>query len=162
MKTTQGWFFSWLFLLIFAPSAAGELFQWTDFQGRIHFTDNFLSVPESVRGSSDLLIRHDWGTREVFAHSTSEPFSTEPSPNLPVPETPRPPEVKSDPVTQLIYYSPQQITIVQITKIIHKKNSIPPAAAPRSFDDRRYIHPSVFSGGPQPYIHPEVFNSNPR
>lgn len=162
MKTIQLPFFTWLFLLIFAPSAAGELFQWTDLQGTIHFTDNFLSVPESARRSSDFMIRRDWGTRELTAQSTSEPLSTEPAPNLPRPETRRPPEAKSDPITQLTYYHPQNITIVQITKIVHKKNPNLPAAVTRSFDDRRFIHPSVFSGSPQPYIHPEVLSSRRR
>jgi hypothetical protein len=164
MKTLQSPFFSCLFLLIFAPSAAGQLFQWTDFQGTVHFTDNFLAVPESVRRSSDLLIRHDWGRSEVSAQSTSEPFSTEPAPNVPVPETPRPPEGKADPVNQIIYYRPQQITIVQITKIVRSREPelTPTPRAKRSFDDRQFIHPSVFGGSPQPHIHPEVLSSSRR
>lgn len=159
MRASRLSLISWLFLLIFAPSAAGELFQWTDPQGTIHFTDSFLSVPASARMSSDFTIRRDWGTTELSVQSLPEP-----APNLPVPETPRPPEARSDQITQLIHYNPQQITIVQVTNIVRRREPKPTPipAAKRSFDDRRFIHPSVFGGGPQQYIHPEVLSSSRR
>lgn len=157
MKTIQLPFFSWLFLLIFAPSAAGELFQWTDFRGTIHFTDNFLSVPDAARKSSEFLIRNDWGdARQVPFQFAPEPLSTEPAPKAPVPETPRPPGAKPNQVTQIVHYNPQHITIVQVTNIVRRREPKPvtPPTAKRNFDDRQYIHPSVFGSGPQQYIHP--------
>ncbi len=60
-----------LFLWLSPVFSMGEVYQWTDPNGVIHFTDNFHLVPETVRNSSQLIIRKDF-----FApRSLSEPLA---------------------------------------------------------------------------------------
>jgi len=51
--------FAGLFLLVETSIASGQIFQWTDVKGVIHFTDNSDSIPESIRNSSTLIVRKD-------------------------------------------------------------------------------------------------------
>jgi len=63
---------AWLLWLIL-PSAAlsSDLFQWTDSRGVIHFNDDLLSVPEAIRQSSGLIVRHDFDVKKEPAVSAA-------------------------------------------------------------------------------------------
>jgi hypothetical protein len=76
------------------------------------------------------------------------------------------PTQKPEPV---INYNPQYTTIVVINSIVlHPKKKPVVSSENRrpafqsSFDDRRFIHPSVFDGGSRQFIHPELFPSSRR
>ena len=56
--------FAGLFLLVETSIASGQIFQWTDVKGVIHFTDNSDSIPESIRNSSTLIVRKDMDTKK--------------------------------------------------------------------------------------------------
>jgi hypothetical protein len=148
------------FLLLLPTSGRAEFYQWTDGRGVIHLTDNLHSVPESVRRSPGLVIRKDIDTSrsgEILLipdeNLVFEPF---PQPQDRGVVAPPEPEKAAPPLN--IFYSPQQIIVVTNNIVRRPKACIPecPRVAPRfNFEDRRYIHPSVFDGGPRQYVQPE-------
>jgi clan AA aspartic protease (TIGR02281 family) len=64
-------FARWLALwLVFAPFAAGaEIYQWTDEQGRIHYTQDLSQVPPRQRGQAELRARapRDAGRLQTYS-----------------------------------------------------------------------------------------------
>lgn len=153
-----------LFLWLFPIVATGEVYQWTDDRGVIHFTDSLQSVPEVMRGSPDLTIRTD---------IKKEPFEVPAAPLSPAEEAALEPEtrevaVSSGPeqeevVLQVSHVHPQTFNIIVNNTGIHrhankKKRCLIPEGCRPTFkpriDDRRYIHPSVFNGSSRQYIHP--------
>ena len=165
MKIT---FVLYLLVNISTSYAAGEVYQWTDTRGVTHFTDNLQSVPETLRDSSDLIVRRDLPKGPSFRPSNrpaaayDEPVAgpqlvKDPGQSRPEPE-------KTGPT---IIYNPQNIT--QITNIVVVRPTVVhvrrrPSGFPlkskqkprRDFEDRRFIHPSVFTGHPGPHIRPSV------
>src|SRR5512145_1766085 len=61
--------FANLLLADFDRALAGEIFQWVDSRGVIHFTDDYARIPVDVRGTPDLIVRH------AFAESEQKPPS---------------------------------------------------------------------------------------
>jgi len=161
-------------LLILWPSFIGaEIYQWTDPKRIIHFTDDFSLIPDSLRDSPKLIIRHEAGTRgkssEVPAAEESPLKEVIPEPRLPEAASSReqelsgvsfPPVVYYSP-PPVVYYVPQDVQIVVVNPLVRHphKNPCPtpggckPAFRP-NFNDRRFIHPSVFNGGSRQFIHP--------
>ena len=152
-----------MLLLIPVTPLRGEVFQWIDSRGVIHFTDNLHSVPEALRGSLELIIREDFDTRAGSSEkgvAEEEPVLEPKAPevvNLPEPEATKAPQ-------PIIHYNPQHFNIVVVHSIVRrpkeKRCLIPEGCKPAfrpNFDDRRYIHPSAFNGGPQQYIQPQLF-----
>ena len=141
--------------LFFHSPLGAQLFQWTDNRGVIHFTDNLHSVPASLRASPLLIIREDIDIRGV---NSSEPVWAPDVPEVVSSPEPEPPKV----APPVIHYSPQDIAIVVVNSIVHHPRRHPcpgparcqPQVFRPNFDDRRYIHPSVFNGGSRQYIHP--------
>jgi hypothetical protein len=139
-----------------SPAWATDLYQWIDSRGIIHFTDNLNNVPAKVRASSDLTVRPNFLT-------PSEPAPAPPL--LPVPTAEsraEPPAENASPSTALqetIHYAPHETTIIVVNSHrasrLHRcvGNRCAPAFRP-DFNDRRYIHPSVFDGGSRQYIQP--------
>lgn len=159
-QSSQLRFFFGIFLLLPAAPLNAELFQWTDSRGAIHFTDNFYSVPESLRGSPNLITRNDWKESVAFQEPIAEPKVSEGiSPPGPEPTQSTPPVV--------IHYNPQPLTIVVVHSIMRrpkeKRCFLPEGCAPAfrpDFNDRRYVHPSAFDpGGSRQFIHPGSFRS---
>jgi hypothetical protein len=156
-----GFLFWTLFFLSPIPLRA-ELFQWTDARGVVHFTDNLLSVPEPLRGSPELIVRGDLDMRGRSSEISSLPGITGQEPAL-QPEVASPPGPEPIIVAPpIFYYNPQYFNVVVVNPgVRHPKKKpclIPEGCAPAfrpNFDDRRYIHPSVFNGGPHQYVHPE-------
>ena len=162
--------------LLFLPAGLlrAEVFQWTDSRGVIHFTDNLHSVPEFVRRSSHLTIRGDSDIGRSFSEipipsetAQQEPVSEAKAEEMLSPQGPEPAKVPP----LVVHYNPQHTTIVVVNSIVRQPSkrsceataqSCPPSGFRPSFDDRRYIHPSVFDGGPQQYIQPELFPSTRR
>ena len=155
-----------LFLWLCPSAARGEIYQWTDSRGVIHFTDSLQSVPEAMRGSPNLIIRTD-----IKNHSYEIPVSPlnpteEPLPESEAPESTASPEPEEDKaVPPVVHIDSQNFTIVVINSNVHhsrkKKGCLirggcKPIFRP-SFKDRRYIHPSVFNGGSNQYIYPKLF-----
>ena len=152
--------FFWIFLLMQSGVAGADLFQWTDANEVIHFTDNLYNVPQSVRASAKLVIRKDYLV------------SSKPSHEVDVTAEPVPPDVKADtqkgsraesepsgPIS--ITHSPQEVNIVVVTSNARRPKIRPcdsnqnckPSFRP-DFNSRQYIHPSVFDEGSRQYIHP--------
>ena len=154
----------WIAFLLSPALSDAEVFQWTDARGVIHWTDNLASVPESVRASPGLIIRQDIAVKAISSEISSQPENA----NLQPPLQPQPPEVvgpsgseqKPLPPTN-IHYNPQPVTIVVVNSTVHHPRKHPchspdgcQGVFRPNFDDRRYIHPSVFNGGSRQYIHP--------
>ena len=164
MPTSAVGLLSWLLLLLPVTSLRAELYQWTDARGTIHFTDNLHTVPGLLRNSPHLIIRQD-----SWAEKSS--LSSTPPETLPPEEALSPKEVEPmKAAPPIIHYNPQQITIVVVNTIVSRPKDricIVGGSAldaqwcrpvPRfNFDDRRYIHPSVFNGGSRQFIQPELF-----
>jgi len=164
-RWTPGFFLLSLALTLTAPALLkAQVFQWTDPRGVIHFTDNASSIPESIKGSTRLIVRTDMRptnesieTTPAAVESFEEPtVQAEPAPSEPQPaKTPAP----------IIHYNPQHFTIVVVNTVVVRKPKKSECLGPRrclpvfqpSFDDRRFIHPSVFDGGSRQFIQPGSF-----
>ena len=154
--TTIGKFmaFAGLFLLVETSIASGQVFQWTDIKGIIHFTDNPYSIPESIRNSSALIVRKDMVSN---SHSSVTAFA--PLPAMEVSGATNPLDAEREPLaTTVVTYAPQEVIVVVNSNSgqpnLHPCNfgsNCKPAFRP-DFTDRRYIHPSVFDGGSRRYV----------
>jgi hypothetical protein len=171
-----------LLVLSLCPSFVGaDVYQWTDPRGVVHFTDNFLSVPDAFRNSPKLIIHHDVEPKRKSSEiSTAEEPSGKgviDAPQAPEAAGPREQELSgpSQPVIYhspppvvyhnpppVVYYSPQYFQIVVVNPAVrhpHKKPCLIPEGCKPSFrpnfDDRRFIHPSVFDGGSRRLVHPK-------
>ena len=161
-------FLLWMSLLFPTPISA-QLFQWTGPTGVIHFTDNWHSVPDSLKDSPYLIIREDFNLRERPAETSTAPDTPKQELVRP-PDMVRPPEPEPSKASAPVIYNPQYFNIVVVNTIVrHSKRDNcglarcqPTPVFRPNFNDRRYIHPSVFTGGPHQYIHPEVFSSTRR
>lgn len=155
-----------LFLWVSPVFSGGEVYQWTDSMGTIHFTDNPHSVPEYLRGSPDLTIRLDF---DIGGGSSSE---GEPSVTLTPPEItkmepvwePKAPEVFRSPeprkaIPTVVDNSQHFTTIVVVNRIVRlrKKRRCCRGVFRPNFNDRRFVHPSVFNnGGSRQFIRPKL------
>lgn len=146
-----------LALTLSSPASAAEVYQWTDLNGVVNFSDNLDLVPQSARSSSSFVVRQDLVT---VASSTVEVSPIAPEP-LTKPEAERTAEVMPTPAEVTpVFYAPQELTIVVVNSFRHPKKHGCGGGGPckrvfrPDFNDRQYIHPSVFSGGSRQYIHP--------
>jgi hypothetical protein len=149
-----------VFLLMRSSVAGADLFQWTDPSGVIHFTDNPYALPESVRNSAMLVVRKDF-----LISSGSGPETTPTVESIPLtgkPEAKKDPELDSKlPGVTAVTTSPQEITVLIVNSNV-RRTKIKPCGSSHNckpgfrpdFNNRQYIHPSVFSGGSRQYIHP--------
>lgn len=172
MRTKKLRFFFWIFFFLVPTLLRAELFQWTDPRGVVHFTDNLHSVPEHLRNSPHLIIRQELAVKRgssetsTLSENARQESVSEPKTAAVVPP-PEPEPTKGAP--PVIYYNPQYFTIVVVDSIVRRpKNrvcliaeSCRPVFRP-NFADRRYIHPTVFTGGSRQFIHPSIPQSAPR
>ncbi|MBI2349633.1 MAG: DUF4124 domain-containing protein [Deltaproteobacteria bacterium] len=154
------------FLTLFSPAySPAEVYQWIDARGVIHLTDNLHSVPEPVRGSPGLMIRRDFemtGTSSgVF--SPPEDSAAEPATPPKTAEAAPPAEPEQKPVAPVnVFYSRRETVVVINSTVIQtrKPRCHAPGGCQGTFRpnpaDRRYIHPSAFSGGSRQFIQPEL------
>jgi Domain of unknown function (DUF4124) len=155
-----------LALFISSPAAASVIYQWTAPDGVLHFTDNSNLVPEWARKSPSFIVRNDLETTAPDLPQLRQ-MSAEPPVRPEVARVAEPMPVTSEPITTI--YAPQDVTIIVVNsdKRHFKKDpckfGAPCAPVFRpDFNNRQYIHPSVFNGGSRQYIHPSVFNATPR
>jgi hypothetical protein len=150
-----------LALLISSNAATNEIYQWTDVNGVLHFTDTLTAVPQAARNSASFIVRRDFTINKIPEVTQ---MSVEP---LVQPEMARPAEPASLPSQPLAtVYAPQEVTIVVVNSSIGRPKHDPckfgahcrPVFRP-DFNNRQYIHPSVFNGGSRQYVHPSVFNA---
>ena len=147
------------FLLIHSVALGADLFQWTDANGVIHFTDNSFAVPESVRRSANLIVRPDFlspsapsggGQGLLEQLPAAKPEVSQPSPLLA--SEPGPPT--------FVTYAPQEVTIVVVNSSVQQpgtkscvgdncKRGFRP-----DFNHRWHVHPRVFAGGSRQFIRP--------
>jgi hypothetical protein len=156
-----------LFLWVPPVLAMGEVYQWTDSRGVIHFTDNYQLVPEPLKDTPRLIVREDFLTEGELSGSSPQ-FENLGQGPVPAPQVP---EVKRIPVPEPVRVVPQVIdnsqhynTIVVVnsfaTRQFAKSCLLPNGCRPvfrPNFRDRRYIHPSVFGRGSRQYIRPGSF-----
>ena len=149
-----------IFVALESAVAAADLFQWTDPSGVIHFTDNPYTVPESVHKSGRLLVRKGFLVNsQAFNEISVPPAPVQPSVNAETKDDSAADSKQSEPTS--LTYSPQEINVVIVNTNIRRPKlkscgagqSCKPRFRP-DFNDRQYIHPSVFNGGPRQYIHP--------
>jgi len=146
--------FAGLFLLVETSIASGQIFQWTDVKGVIHFTDNSDSIPESIRNSSTLIVRKD-----MVSNSHSSVTAIAPLPAAEISGAKNSLDAEREPLaTTLVTYAPQEVIVVVNSNSgqpnVHPCNfgsNCKPVFRPE-FTDRRYIHPSVFEGGSRRYV----------
>lgn len=155
-----------LFFWIPPVFSSGEVYQWRDPRGVIHFTDNFYSVPEALKDSPRLIIREDLEVKGRFSEVSTPTQIARQKPIL-KPEAPsavKLPEPEPVKAVPPIIDDSQHFTttVVVVNSIVgrpkRKRCLIRAGCKPffqPNFNDRRYIHPSVFSGGSRQYIHPE-------
>jgi Domain of unknown function (DUF4124) len=150
------------FLITFLPMQFGlagvDLFQWTDANGVIHFTDNPYAVPESVRRSPQLIVRKDFlingqPSKEAEVRTATVAKQDEP-------EMKEDSDLDSQPGPALVNYPPQEITVIVVNARHRRKigscnvgQNCKPGFHP-DFNSRQHIHPSVFDRGSRQYIHP--------
>lgn len=104
----------WLgcFLLRSSVVFGGDLFQWTDTNGVLHFTDDISAIPETLRQLSNFTVRKDFFSPP--APSSERPHRSE-SPSPPKPEATRGSEIDSKPpVETIVTDSPEETTIVVV------------------------------------------------
>lgn len=145
-------------LLIQTAGASAQVFQWTDEKGTLHFTDNAHRIPESIRNSSALIIRNDLDVKSQAPKAIPLPLAAPATPSALHPSDEETYQIGNTLATD----APQEMNIV----VVGDSNSRPPATPPckfgsnckpvfrGSFDNRQYIHPSVFDGGSRQYIYP--------
>lgn len=144
-----------LALLFGSPATANEIYQWTDVKGVIHFADSLNWVPAAARYSSSFIVRKDLAATEKITeleHRIAEPIvnpATEPLPE-PAPN-------RAEPTA--VIYAPQEVTIVVVNSDTRHFKRDPcshckPVFRP-DFNNRQYIHPSVFNGGSRQYVYPK-------
>lgn len=147
--------FAGLFLLVETSIASGQIFQWTDVKGVIHFTDNLASVPEWIRSSSTLIVRKD-----MVSNSHASVTAIAPLPPAEISWAKNPLDAEREPLaTTVVTYAPQEVNIVVVNSNLQQPSLHPcafgghckPAFRP-DFTDRRYIHPSVFDGASRRYV----------
>lgn len=146
--------FLWILLWLSATPIRAEVFQWTDDRGIIHFTDNLHLVPEGLRNSPQLIIR-----QSLPEPTWQEPIWEEKRPEAEISGDEEPIKLPQP----VVHYSPQQTTVVVVNTAVvrrprEKRCLIPEGCKPvfqPNFNDRRYIHPSVFDGGSRQYIQPK-------
>ncbi len=148
-------------LLWVSPSfSIGEVYQWTDPRGVIHFSDNLGSVPVAVRESPQLIVRRDLFVHETLADPAAQQYY--PQDSRFEPAVPQSHPVEFNPT---IIYSPQTTTnIVVVNSGIRRvrRRSFPvhgrhEPSLERKFKGRQYIHPEAHSGSRRQNIHPEAF-----
>lgn len=155
-----------LFLLSPAPLVAEEFYQWTDSGGVIHFTDNLTSVPESLRNSPQLVVRKDSDLKGNLSEFPANPLGPQDLVQEPAPAEPEAaripqPVIHQSEITQII-------VVNQGGRRRFKKRPHRPSVGHRpafrpDFNNRRYVHPSVFDkGGSRQYIQPDAFQPRPR
>lgn len=159
-----------LLLILFGASfpapVGAQVFQWTDARGIIHFTDNLDSVPQPVRDSPQLIIWQNLASNDKNVETPTFPEIPRQEPLLEEkpPETTGPAEREPAKLPQqVVHYSPQHTTIVVVnnTTIVRRPKErscvtegCKPVLPQLNFNDRRYVHPSAFDGGPRQYIQP--------
>lgn len=155
-------FLFWMLLMFPAPLSA-QLFQWTGPTGVVHFTDDWHSVPDSLKDSPDLIIRQDFNLGERSAATSASDIAKQ-EPVLHPPDVVMAPEPQPAKASEPIIYNPQYFNIVVLNPIVgrSKKDNCgvghcqPTPVFRPNFNDRRHIHPSVFTNGPHQYIHPNA------
>jgi len=152
-----------LLLLVSPAFSIGEVYQWTDPRGVIHFSDNLNSVPVALWESPQLIVR-----RDLFVHETLAGLAAQ----QPYPQESRfePTAPQSHPVevNPTIIYRPQTTTnIIVVNSGIRRVRKRPfpvhrhhGPSFERRFKGRQYIHPEAHSGRRRQYIHPEAFRQS--
>jgi Domain of unknown function (DUF4124) len=145
-------------LLLGASGASAQIFQWTDAKGILHFTDNPHWIPESIRNSAALIVRKDL---EVKSQPAEEPPAHPATPATPSAFDQSQDETHQT-ATAVVTQAPQEINIGVVGNSESRQRHLSPCkfggnckpAFRANFNDRQYIHPSVFDGGSRQYIHP--------
>jgi hypothetical protein len=143
--------------LIQSSLASAQILQWTDSKGVIHFTDNPYLISESIRSLPTFTVRRDLDTKNNPSAEISAPLPALADSIA----TNRLDTGPNQTETSVETYAPQEVNIVVSNSNLQQANARPckfinckPVFRP-NFDDRHYIHPSVFDGGP-PFARPSL------
>jgi hypothetical protein len=147
-----------LFLLLalgLSMPAQAEIFQWTDSNGTIHFTDDYDRVPPSLKGSDRLVIRSDLpsGGPAFLVREEEAGLDTTKTRESPLQQ-----ESSPAPAAAGSYDSQDiQVVVNSFGSVGSGKHCLVPghcrSRARFDFNDRRYVHPSVFDNTLEPRVH---------
>jgi len=156
-----------LLLWVSPAFSIGEVYQWTDSRGVIHFSDNLNSVPVALRESPQLIVRRDLFVHETLAGPAAQ--QQYPQESRFEPTAPQSHPVEFNPT---IIYSPQTTTNIVVVNSGFRRVRRRPFPVHRhhgpSFErkfksrqylhepSRQYLHPETHSGSRRQYIHPEA------
>ena len=144
--------FSLSVLATVSPAHAVEVYQWFDSTGGIHFTDDYYATPLALRGTPDLLVRTDLGRQQfvepqtVSGAAVQERWVTNTENQG---QSSRYADLNSD------NFEPPQNVIVVVNDSLPIKPCFHGCRVrfKPDFNDRHYIHPSVFNAPARQSIH---------
>ena len=167
MKTSKLVAIAWMVFFLPAPGLGSEVFQWIDSSGVIHFTDDYYATPVGLRDTPKLIVRADLGKeRPVDSNTTG---STAIQTNV-VREKPQDrwgnnsenyePSSRYVDASSDSFEPPQNVIVVVNDSLPTKpcRHSCTGRFKP-DFNDRQYIHPSVFNAASRRYIQRALFRS---
>ena len=152
MKTSKLVAIAWMVFFLPAPGLGSEIFQWTDSSGVIHFTDDYYATPVALRGTPDLIVRTDLGRQQfvepqtVSGTAVQERWVT----NTEIQgQSSRYADLNSD------NFEPAQNVIVVVNDSLPANPCLHGCRVrfKPDFNDRQYIHPSVFNAPARQSIH---------
>jgi Domain of unknown function (DUF4124) len=141
----------WLLATV-SPAHAGEVYQWFDSTGGIHFTDDYYATPVALRGTPDLIVRTDLGRQQFVEPQTVSGTAVQQrwvTNTENQGQSSRYADLNSD------NFEPAQNVIVVVNDSL-PTNPCHHGCRVRfkpDFNDRQYIHPSVFNAPARQYIH---------
>lgn len=150
-------------------AVAGDVFRWVDSRGVIHFTDNYESIPPAFRNLPNHIVRYHFAeeqyTDAATARSISEPAQQEGHDVKAVADVDVREQTQHYVADRSGFVEPAEVSVIVVNnfarhgKKFHCRGSACQARFKPNFNDRQYIHPSVFNGGSRQYVHPNFTGS---
>jgi hypothetical protein len=145
----------------------GEVYQWFDSMGGIHFTDDYYATPVALRDTPNLIVRTDLGKEQaVDSNSGASPIT-----RRNVDREDRWANNAENYEANSRYvdansesFEPPQNVIVVVNDSLPTKPCRHSCAGrfKPDFNDRQYIHPSVFNSSPHHSVRSRLFRSRQR
>ena len=136
-----------------SPAHAVEVYQWFDSTGGIHFTDDYYATPVALRGTPDLIVRADLDSKERFVNAKT--ISATPIQERWAGTTDNYEQSSQYADLNSDSFATPQNVIVVVNDSLPIKPCLHGCGArfKPDFNDRQYIHPSVFNAPARQYIH---------
>src|SRR5215475_13751592 len=145
-----------------SPAHAAEVYQWFDSTGGIHFTDDYYATPVALRGTPDLIVRNDLRSEKRFVNAKT--VSATPIQERWAATTDNYEQSSGYADLNSDNFAAPQNIIVVVNDSLPLKPCLHGCRArfKQDFNDRQYIHPSVFNAPARQYIHRSPLRSGRR